>query len=203
MEYLFRFSSMKRGLGAVVGDEHLAVLQGAHGAGVHVDIGVQLLAGHLEAAAFEQPPQAGRGDPLAQARDHAAGYKDIFRRHKSVPPFAPGRPGCTIKGKRCAVTPAHPLPRIIHPLLYTLNGKKAISNVKFDQRPQDDGGLQKSVLFDMIYKPFILLCLQWQISMKQLVFDFIMHYNKSSIVHENTCKKVHLINIANTTKREV
>ena len=69
------------GLGAVVGDEHLAVLQGAHGAGVHVDIGVQLLAGHLEAAAFEQPPQAGRGDPLAQARDHAAGHKDVFRRH--------------------------------------------------------------------------------------------------------------------------
>ena len=69
------------GLGAVVGDEHLAVLQGAHGAGVHVDIGVQLLAGYLEAAAFEQPPQAGRGDPLAQARDHAAGHKDVFRRH--------------------------------------------------------------------------------------------------------------------------
>ena len=37
------------GLGAVVGDEHLAVLEGAHGAGVHIDVGIQLLAGHLQA----------------------------------------------------------------------------------------------------------------------------------------------------------
>ena len=40
------------GLGAVIGHEHLAVLQGAHGARVHVHIGIQFLAGHLQAAAL-------------------------------------------------------------------------------------------------------------------------------------------------------
>ena len=32
------------GLGAVVGDEHFAVLEGAHRARVHVEVGVHLLA---------------------------------------------------------------------------------------------------------------------------------------------------------------
>ena len=45
------------GLGAVVGDEHLAVLERAHGARVDVEIGVELLDGHLESAALEQPAQ--------------------------------------------------------------------------------------------------------------------------------------------------
>ena len=78
------------GLGTVVGDEHLAVLQGTHGAGVHVDVGVQLLAGHLEPAALEQPAQRGRRDALAQARHHAAGDKNVFglfHIHSSVRSF--------------------------------------------------------------------------------------------------------------------
>ena len=54
------------GLGAVVGDEHLAVLEGAHGARVDVEIGVELLDGHLEPAALEQPAQRGGGDALAE-----------------------------------------------------------------------------------------------------------------------------------------
>ena len=58
------------GLGAVVGDEHLTVLQGAHGAGVHVDVGVQLLAGHLQAAALQKPTQRCSGNALAQTGDH-------------------------------------------------------------------------------------------------------------------------------------
>ena len=36
-------------LGAVVGDKDLAVLIGAHGAGVHIDIGVELLVAHPQA----------------------------------------------------------------------------------------------------------------------------------------------------------
>ena len=66
------------GLGAVVGDKHLTVLQGAHGAGVHVDVGVQLLAGHLQAAALEQAAQRGGGDALAQAGHDTAGDEDIL-----------------------------------------------------------------------------------------------------------------------------
>ena len=38
------------GLRAVLGDVDLAVLIGAHGAGVHVDVGVELLSGDLQAA---------------------------------------------------------------------------------------------------------------------------------------------------------
>ena len=68
-------------LGAVIGHEHFAVLQRAHRAGVHVDIGIQLLAGHLQAAGLEQTPQTGRGDAFPQTGDHAAGHKDILRRH--------------------------------------------------------------------------------------------------------------------------
>ena len=66
------------GLGAVIGDEDFAVLQGAHGARVHVDIGVQLLAGHLEAAALQQSAQRGGGDAFAQTGDDAAGHENKF-----------------------------------------------------------------------------------------------------------------------------
>ena len=64
------------GLGTVVGDEDLAVLQGAHGTRVHVHVGVQLLAGHLEAAALQQSAQRGGGDAFAQTGDDAAGHEN-------------------------------------------------------------------------------------------------------------------------------
>ena len=70
------------GLHAVLGDEHLAVLIRAHGAGVHVDVGVQLLGGHLEAPLFQQPAKAGRADALAQAGHHAAGDENMLCHRK-------------------------------------------------------------------------------------------------------------------------
>ena len=42
------------GLGAVVGDEHLAVLVGRHGAGVDVEIGVELAQADLVATRLQQ-----------------------------------------------------------------------------------------------------------------------------------------------------
>ena len=45
------------GLGAVVGDKDLAVLIGAHGAGVHVQIGVKFLVAHPQAPLLQQPSQ--------------------------------------------------------------------------------------------------------------------------------------------------
>ena len=62
-------------LGAVLGDEHLPVLIGAHGPGVHIDIGVELLIAHPDAPLLQKPPQRRRADPLAQAGHHAAGDK--------------------------------------------------------------------------------------------------------------------------------
>jgi hypothetical protein len=47
------------GFGAVVGDEHLAVLEGRHGARVHVDVRVELDEGDFEAARFEDRGQGG------------------------------------------------------------------------------------------------------------------------------------------------
>ena len=66
------------GLSAIVGHEHLTVLQRAHGAGIHIHIGVQLLAGHLQTAALEQTAQRCGCDALAKAGDDTAGDKDEF-----------------------------------------------------------------------------------------------------------------------------
>ena len=48
------------GLGAVVGDEHLAVLERRHRAGIDVDVGIELLDRHREAALLEEQAQRGR-----------------------------------------------------------------------------------------------------------------------------------------------
>ena len=84
------------GLRAVLGDEDLAVLIGAHGAGVHVDIGVEFLVPHPDAPLLQEPPQGGRADALAQARDHAAGDKYVFRCHTALLFFRSARspPDC-------------------------------------------------------------------------------------------------------------
>ena len=54
------------GLGAVVGDEHLAVLVRRHGPGVDVDVRVELEDGDLETPRLEQAADAGGGDALAE-----------------------------------------------------------------------------------------------------------------------------------------
>ena len=41
------------GLGPILGDEHLAVLKRAHGARIHIDIGIQLDHGDLQATRFQ------------------------------------------------------------------------------------------------------------------------------------------------------
>jgi nucleotide-binding universal stress UspA family protein len=64
------------GLGAVLGDEDLAVLERAHGARIHVDVGVQLEMGDLEAARFEDRAQRSGGDALAQGGHNATGNEE-------------------------------------------------------------------------------------------------------------------------------
>ncbi len=54
------------GFGPVVGDEHLAVLKRAHGAGIDVEVGVELDQGDVEAARFEQRRQRSGRDALAK-----------------------------------------------------------------------------------------------------------------------------------------
>ena len=49
----FIVAQVQVGLRSVVGDENLAVLVGAHGAGVYVEIGVELLEGHLQSPGLQ------------------------------------------------------------------------------------------------------------------------------------------------------
>ena len=67
------------GLGAVVGDEDLAVLVRRHGARVDVDVRVELQDGDSETATLEQPADRCCRDALAQRRRDPAGHEDILR----------------------------------------------------------------------------------------------------------------------------
>ncbi len=66
------------GLRPVLGDVDLPVLVGTHGAGIHVDVGIQLLGCDLEAAGFQKSAERRRRDPLAEARHDTAGHKNIL-----------------------------------------------------------------------------------------------------------------------------
>ncbi|OLE80207.1 MAG: hypothetical protein AUG06_05475 [Actinobacteria bacterium 13_1_20CM_2_65_11] len=67
------------GFRAVVGDEHLAVLVGAHGPGVDVEVRVQLLQGDGEVAGLQDVPDGRRGDPLAERGDDTPGHENVLR----------------------------------------------------------------------------------------------------------------------------
>ena len=75
----FIMPQIQVGFRTVLGHIHLAMLIGAHGARVNIDIGIQLLRGDLQTSGFQQPPQGSGGDPFAKAGDHTAGHKYIFR----------------------------------------------------------------------------------------------------------------------------
>ena len=78
-------SEVEVGFRAVLGHIDLAVLIGAHRAGIDVDVGIELLCGDLQAAGFEQPSERCRRDALAEPRNHAAGHKNILCH--CAPPF--------------------------------------------------------------------------------------------------------------------
>src|SRR4051794_10878420 len=67
-------------LGPVLGDEHLAVLEGAHRAGVDVQVRVELLRLYSQPARLEETPERAGDDSLPERRDDAAGDEDVFRR---------------------------------------------------------------------------------------------------------------------------
>ena len=72
------------GLSAVLGDEHLAVLERVHGARVDVDVGVELLQGDAQPSRLEQATQRRSGDALAEGRADATGDEDVFG-HDALP----------------------------------------------------------------------------------------------------------------------
>src|SRR5690242_6391763 len=66
------------GLGPVVGDEHLPVLERVHGARIHVQVRIELLHAHTEPAGLEQPSQARGGKPLAKAGGNSPGDEKML-----------------------------------------------------------------------------------------------------------------------------
>jgi hypothetical protein len=66
------------GLGAIFSHEDFPVLEGAHRAGVDVDVGVELEVGNLDAAGFKNRPEGGGSDAFAQRGHDTTGNKDVF-----------------------------------------------------------------------------------------------------------------------------
>ena len=66
------------GLAAVVEHVHFAVLIGAHRARVDVDVRIELLHPHAEAALFEQHADRRARQPLAEGTDDATGDENMF-----------------------------------------------------------------------------------------------------------------------------
>ena len=70
------------GLGAVVGHEDLAVLERVHRPGIDVEVGIQLLHRHPQAAGAQQPTEARSGEALAERGGDASGHEHVLRRHR-------------------------------------------------------------------------------------------------------------------------
>ena len=88
------------GLGAVLGDEDLTVLERVHRSGVDVEVGVQLLHRDPEATAGQQGTQRTRCQSLAERGHNAAGDEDELRRLGVVKKAAITCSRRSIHGKR-------------------------------------------------------------------------------------------------------
>ena len=80
------------GLAAVVGDEHLAVLERVHRARVDVDVRVELLHRDPQAPGLQQPPERGGGEALAEGAGHASGHEDVLRHDAPLDLLRAGHP---------------------------------------------------------------------------------------------------------------
>lgn len=77
------------GLGTVVGDEHLAVLERVHRARIDVQVRVELLHRDPQAPRLEERTQAGGSQTLAEGRGDTPGDEDVL-----------GRRGCAVSQSR-------------------------------------------------------------------------------------------------------
>ena len=73
------------GLTAVVGDEHLAVLEWVHRARIDVDVRVELLHRDPKPTRLEETTERGSGEALAERGGHSSRYEDVFRHGR--PPY--------------------------------------------------------------------------------------------------------------------
>src|SRR5207249_790135 len=94
------------GLGAVFGHEHLAVLEGAHRPRVDVQVRIELLRLHLQAARLQQPAERRGDDPLPQRRHDSPGDEDVLRLPRCAHARRPSRSSCARPGVRSINAPS-------------------------------------------------------------------------------------------------
>ena len=80
-------SQIKVCLSAVLSNIYLAVLIGAHCAGIHIYIGIKLLRGDLESSCLEQTSEGSGSNALAETRNYSTRYEnELFAHHNSMSP---------------------------------------------------------------------------------------------------------------------
>ena len=77
----FVVAKVEVGFRTVFGNENFAVLVGAHGAGIDIQVRIAFLNGDLETTAFEETTNRGSSNALTKRGNNTAGNKDIFWRH--------------------------------------------------------------------------------------------------------------------------
>src|SRR5437763_12792309 len=85
-------------LSPVVGDEHLAVLEGIHRARVDVDVGVELLHRDPQSPGLEKPAERGGCQTLAERAGNTAGHEYVLGH--SFPRWSVLRPVATVPHPR-------------------------------------------------------------------------------------------------------
>ena len=80
----FVVAQVEIGLGAVVGDEDLAVLERAHRAGIDVQVRIEFLQRDPQPAAFEQAADRRRGDPFPEGTTTPPVTKMYLAMYRSV-----------------------------------------------------------------------------------------------------------------------
>ena len=69
------------GLGAIVGNKNLTMLDRVHGTRINIDVRVEFLHGYFVAARFQQTPKGCSCDTFTEAGNNAAGNENILYRH--------------------------------------------------------------------------------------------------------------------------
>ena len=71
-------SQIEIGLGPVGEHVDLSVLERVHRAGIHVEVGIELLKRHTQAPMFQKGPQGSTGQTLAERTDHTTRHENIL-----------------------------------------------------------------------------------------------------------------------------
>ena len=83
----FIVADIQVSFGAVIGNEHFAMLIRAHSAGVDIDIRVKFLADNFQSAVFQNAAKGRCGDSFSQGRHNAAGHKNKLGHFRFLFPF--------------------------------------------------------------------------------------------------------------------